>query len=158
MPANSINWYVKSLLDGVTAPDFGPAQVYIAPPQGDPMTQPVISIWGTSADESRRTFPRVQAFKKVDWKIYLYVKAQFEAGHPRESSAFPLLLDAIKKVLRVTPILATYIYDPDTLERSQLISIGEDMHTDFPGAQESSNGFRLYQASIVCSATEDLTG
>src|SRR5580700_9741401 len=110
LTVNAIQSYVAGLLQGTAAPDFGPCQVYIAPPQADAINQPAIFIWGYRDHEERRTFPRGKAFKKNQYDLYLYLKAEFPAGNPRESFAFPLLIEAVKQVLRVSPIQAFYIY------------------------------------------------
>lgn len=150
--------YVANILDGVTAPDFDACAVYIAPPQAAAAASPCIFVWGFRDHETRRTFPRGKGFRTVEYSLYLWVKAFIEGGSPRESVAFPLLLDAIKQVLRVTPLGAA-ITDPDTEQVSTIQSIGEDMQTDFPGPRDvTPQGVRLYEASINAMVIEDKIG
>ena len=160
MTASAVQSFLKDTLQGVTAPDFEAATVYIAPPQADTLenASPVIFVWGYRDHEQRRTFPRRQAFRTTEYEMYLWIKALFQGGSPREDVAFPLLLDAIKQVLRDVT-LGVQITDPDTEQVSNLQSVGEDFRTEYPGPRDvSPENMRLYEATISAQIVEDFRG
>ncbi|MGH7723419.1 MAG: hypothetical protein ACRENL_11425 [Candidatus Dormibacteria bacterium] len=159
MSLSAVQLWLKGQLTGTAGPDFGPTQVEVAPPQSLPLDNPALYIWGSRFRESRRTLGRPSAKKKVDYDVYLWLKAQFPAGDPREDVAFPLLMETIMATLRTGPGINTPIVDPDTLTTSYLMEVGEEFQVDYPGPTDIENeSYRLYEAQIIVTCEEDRTG
>jgi hypothetical protein len=139
MPLNSVQHYVKNLVNGlaIPAPIGKTLDTWITPPPVESMDQPHCYIWGGRVSPSRQTMPRTAGFKKYPWliDIYLVYETSAQKGstglNPTLDSEFPVLIDAVLKVFTTTvmPILIT---DPDTGVISQIQHIGESWSLDYP--------------------------
>jgi hypothetical protein len=155
---NSVQQFVKSVLTGVTAPDFGPIHVAVAPPVGDVMDEPWLFIWGFRYRKERRTMGRPDAKKIATYDLYLWLKANLPAASDRSEEAFPLLLTAIENVLEQLPI-PIQITDADTNVSTYITSIGEEFSVEYPGPRDvAGQSNRLYEAGITCTCIEDYIG
>lgn len=125
MSLNSVQQYVKSILDGLALPTYqAPLRAYIAPPVPDQQVEPRCYIWGARFQEARQTAPRGPAFKKVTYDLDLYCFVIDDPNSPGVDSRFPVLIDTVQQALRVTtmPIVIT---DSVTGVSSQVLSVGE---------------------------------
>ena len=158
MSLNAIQKYLKDQLTGVTAADWGPTQVYVAPPVAGDLRQPALFIWGGRGHEYRQTMGRPNGHRKADWEVDMYLKAQIVPGDLREDEKFALLMDAVMDILRKVKMV-DIITDPTTENTFQLVSVGEDFVIDYltPHAG-SSQRIRIYECRITVKMEEVFIG
>lgn len=137
MSINSVQLYMKGLLDGMDLPvSMGGNKLtaMVSPPAKDSRTVPRCYIWGSTGTEARRTMPRTEGFKNVEHKIDIWVVAFASpkgVGTGSQDSPFPSILEAIMNQLRTTPMPVINLVDNITGRTSDIISIGEDMKWDY---------------------------
>lgn len=132
MSLTAVQNAVAGMLDGLVAGSLPPAQAWVLPP---PVTQPAdypqIYVWGGRLVEARATIPRGPGQKRINHRIDLYVHwTSDNSNDPNSVVAFPVLLDAIRHVMRSVP-LPVELTDPVTGEVSNLTDFGENMVLDY---------------------------
>jgi len=160
MPLNSVQLLVKSTLDGLQFPitEQGTLTAYIAPPNPDNIDGPIVHIWGGVSDEKRRTMTRPVGNKSISYEIDLWIYFAEELDDSLSDSLFPVILDTIALKLRTMTMPLT-ITDPNTGVSSNIVSIGEDMKTDYAPARTNTNqSFMIYMARMVLDIDEWVTG
>jgi hypothetical protein len=138
MPLNSIQIYVKSLLDGVQLPlGLGTLSAFITPPDPGEGLDPMIYIWGSVAHEKRQSMPRHQpgqystgGFKWIDHTVDLWLVFCAYVDDNQVDSQFPVVIDAVMAILRDTQI-QDKVFDPVTGMQSTVEMIGETMTWDY---------------------------
>ncbi len=163
MPLNTVQQYIKTLLDQTPLPlGEGVLSAQITPPDpGDGMV-PTVYVWGSIADESRQTMPRAQpglystgGFKKIIHKIDLWIVWYGYADDAQADSLFPAIIDAVTAVLRNTLMPVQNVVDPVTGASSTLLAIGEKMDWDYAPVHSTADQRMLrYVAKLTCTVEE----
>lgn len=164
MPLNSVQHYVHDLINNMVLPSpvtgRGPLDCAITPPALQSLDGPHCYVWGGHVDKERQTMPRGAGFSKYPWRmsIWLIYETSAQLGpsgrNPNLDSEFPVLLDAVTKLLARTtmPILIT---DPDTGDISQIQGIGESWSLDYPAERlPATMRMLLYTAEISMDVLE----
>lgn len=137
MSINSVQLYLKGLLDGMDLPvSMGGDKLtaIVSPPATDTRTTPRCYVWGSTGTEARRTMPRVEGFKNIEHKIDIWVvcfASPKGAGTGVLDSPFPSILEAVMEQLRTTPMPVINLLDTISGRTSDIISVGEDMKWDY---------------------------
>jgi hypothetical protein len=142
VPLNSVQLYVKGLLDGLELPSpMPPLKAYVAVPPVSSEATPIAFVWGSNAREARHTMPRAQpgqpatgGFKKIPYLLEVWIQHAESASGQNADSKFPSIVDAVTAVLRNTQMPVT-ITDPDTGQTSTILEIGEEIDVDYPPAR-----------------------
>jgi hypothetical protein len=138
MPLNSVQLYVKGLLDGLANPQLPDLIAVISDPvMADAAMDPFAYVWGATGHKERQTAPRPVAWQKWLWDIEVSVVNVREIDSPDLDTAFPLLLDQIDAKLSTTP-MTVKITDPITNFDSQILAVGE--HTDLKYSRLKTTG------------------
>lgn len=165
MPINTVQYYLKGILDQVQLPlDLGTLSAFIQPPNPGDGTSPGVYIWGSRGDESRMTVPRAQpgdlttgGEKGVQHNVDAWIIWLGPANHPQQDVQFPAVIDTIMAVLRNTPILdgTQYCPDPVTGQLSQLLNVGERMNWEYaPVRAVADQRYLRYDARITIEIEE----
>lgn len=142
MPINSVQTYLKDLLDGLPLP--GPAgaegnlAVYITPPDPGELKVPTAYLWPQTGEEKRLTTPRAggpnvaePGWKHIQHRVPLFIAWVGIASDPTADTNFPAVIDAVMAALRPSPD-EVLINDPVTgIISSLLLGIGEEMTYDY---------------------------
>lgn len=136
MSLNAVQIYVAQQLDGLDAPGSVPAaQAWVLPPTlTQPGENPQIYVWGSVLTEERATLPRATVAgnggqKRISHTLTLYIQWITEQD-PSNAQDFPLLLDAIRGVLRGLN-LKTPVVDPTTGETTYITDLGETIQLSY---------------------------
>lgn len=165
MGVNTVQWYIKGILDQVQLPlDLGTLNAFIQPPNPGDGTQPGIYIWGGRGDERRMTIPRARAGdlstggeKSLSHSVDAWIIWLGPAVDPQQDVLFPAIVDTVMAVLRNTPILdgTQYAPDPVTGRLSQLLNVGEHMSWEYaPVRAVSDQRYLRYDALITIDIEE----
>lgn len=133
MPLNSVQLFVQGLLDGLAIP--GSTQMleaYVTPPTVDELDNPKAYVWGGRLRGTRQSMPRGQGFKKLNWNVDVWLTYETNPDSPTVDQEFPLIVDAVMNKVWTTPLNDTFITDPTTGVRSQILAIGEDFDFEYP--------------------------
>jgi hypothetical protein len=133
VPANSVQQYVKSALDGLAIP--GPAGWELTAVVSDPVLHdvamsPIAYIWAARGHKERRAMPRPIGLHKWRWDISVAIIAVMEIDDPNLDTAFPLVLQMIDGTLSTTPV-PVIITDPITGFKSSALDLGEVQDMDY---------------------------
>lgn len=165
MPLNTVQTYLKGLLDQLTLPgNLGALNAFIAPPDPGDGTQPSVYIWGSTGEEARQSMPRAApgrpstgGFKIVMHRVDLWVIWFGSPDDPDVDVQFPTVIDAVTAVLRTTlmPVLA--LADPVTGGLSDLLAVGEEISWDYaPVTATEDERWWVYTARIIAPIREKL--
>ena len=163
MTLNAVQQYVKGLLNGLALPmsELGPLTAYIAPPSPGDESEPICYIWGAHASEKRQTMPRAQpgnlgsgGFKVTTYELQVWIYHAEPNDDPSADSLFPVVIDAVRKVLRNAAIQVA-LTDSVTGEQSTLLEIGEDIEIGYePARALSDQRYMQYEALLVVPVKE----
>lgn len=165
MPLNSMQQYVKGLLDGAQLPlNLGTLQVFITPPDPGDGTEPTVYIWGSIANERRQSMPRHQpgsystgGFKLIDHAIDLWLTFCGYADDEMVDSQFPIVIDAVCAILRDTLMPKINVIDEVTGQLSDILSIGEKISWDYAPVRSLDDQRMLrFTSRIVLELTEKI--
>ena len=151
---NSVQHYVKGLLDNLPTLMTEPIKAYVQPPQlADAAGGPVAYVWGGRLNVSRQTAPRIRGQQNFNWDVSVAVTQAFDQDAPNLESAFPLVLDQIMATVATTPlqVKGVWLTDPDTGVQTQLLSIGEHFSLDYTSVATTSGagvGLWVFAADI----------
>lgn len=165
MGINTVQWYLKSILDQVALPlNLGNLDAFIQPPNPGDGTEPGIYIWGSRGDEARATLPRAApgdlstgGQKILNHDVDAWIIWLGPAVDPQADVLFPAIVDTVMAVLRNVPILdrAQYATDPVTGALSQLLNVGEHMSWEYaPVRAVSDQRYLRYDARITINIEE----
>lgn len=155
MPLNSVQSYVKGILDGLTlpAPTGQPASTltaWVTPPTLEDLNGPRAYIWGGRNRGYRQTMPRAKpnqpatgGFKWLDWTIDIYLVYLTAPDDAQIDQEFPLMVDAVLSALWNTT-MPVFITDPTTGLESQVLAIGEDWELEYPPERTPATLRMLY--------------
>lgn len=138
MPLNSVQHYVRNIIDGLNVPGAtAPLEAYITPPTVDNLDAPKAFVQGARLRGSRQTAPRRAGFKHLAWVVDVYLSYETNPDSPTVDSEFPQIVDAVMAAFWTTTI-PTFI---DPLGNpvgaavpgcSQILNIGEDFELEYP--------------------------
>jgi hypothetical protein len=165
MSINTVQWYLKGLLDQLPLPlTLGTLNAFIQPPNPGDGTQPGVYIWGSRGNEARKTVPRAQSgnlstggHKTLTHSVDAWIIWLGPAVDTQQDVLFPALIDKIMAVLRNTPILdgTQHAVDPVTGELSQLLNVGERMDWEYaPVRAVLDQRYLRYDARITIEIEE----
>lgn len=157
MPLNSVQQYVKGLLDGLVIPGPAPQQTleaFITPPTVGPLDGPKCFVWGGVARGRRQTMPRGPGMKELPWRVDLYLNYETVPTDTDIDEAFPLVIDAVLNQLWTTT-MPVKITDPTTGQQSQIQAIGEEWELEYPPERlPATLRMVFYSARIVMDVLE----
>ncbi|MER6350669.1 hypothetical protein ABT186_02135 [Streptomyces sp. NPDC001634] len=133
MPLNSTQLFVQGLLDGLPIPGSTQTlEAYITPPTVDELDNPKAYVWGGRLRGTRQSMPRGQGFKRLNWNVDVWLTYETNPDGPSVDQEFPLIVDAVMNKVWTTPMNDTFITDPTTGVKSQILAIGEDFDFEYP--------------------------
>ena len=144
MPLNSVQLYVKGLLDGMQLPTMAQTlEAYVTPPTVEDIDSPKAYIWGGRMRGMRQTAPRTKGFKRLNWVVDVYLVWETLTEGDAIDQEFPLIIDAVmnKAWFTTMPIVIT---DPTTGQQSQILQIGEDFELEYPPERTPATLRSLY--------------
>lgn len=152
MPLNSVQLYVKGLLDGLQVPgQTRTLDAYVTPPNVRNLNGPVACIWGSRVHGRRQTAPRIgnsiipgtSGYKELDWVVDVWLSYETTPNGDSIDQEFPLLVDAVLNKTWTTT-MPVVIQDPTTQQYSQILSIGEEFEMDYPPEKTPATLRMLY--------------
>jgi len=168
MPLNSIQQYVKGVINGITvAGQTQPLVAYVTPPVVDNAGGPPKAyVWAGRADSLRQTTPRGAGFRKINWHIDIYLNYETNPNRPNVGGVavdnqFPLIVDAVLMQLWTTTMPTfidangTPIGDTYQTGATQVHFIGENWTLDYPTERTPATLRMLwYSALLTVDVTE----
>lgn len=173
MPLNSVQLYVRSLLDGIPIPsphnDAVPLEAYITPPTLEDLDGPRAFIWGGRQRVHRQTMPRTQpndpstaGFKYFDYTIDIYLSYLTNPNDDYIDQEFPMFIDAVCSVLWNTtmpifidPSGAPVDNGSQTDQDSQVLSIGEEWELEYPPEKTPATLRMLYYTCRIAMRLQE---
>lgn len=147
MPLNSVQEYVKGLLDGLTIPGGGASlEAYITPPVVEDIDQPKAYVLGGRLRGRRQTAPRGPGFKYLAWVVDVYITYETVPDSPTVDQEMALIIDAIMAKTWTTT-MPLFITDSVTGVKSQILAIGEDFELEYPPERTPATLRMLYYAA-----------
>jgi hypothetical protein len=144
MPLNSVQQYVKGLLNDLPVPGQDKTiEAYITPPTVEDIDRPKAYIWGGRLRGMRQTAPRGLGFKRLNWVVDVYLVWETLPDGPTIDSEFPLIIDAVLNKTWTTT-MPIKIQDPQTGQSSQILQVGEDFELEYPPERMPSTLRTLY--------------
>ena len=144
MPLNSVQEYVKNLLDGLQIPGGGaPLEAYITPPTVEDIDRPKAYVQGARLRGQRQTAPRGPGFKRLNWMVDVYITYETVPDSVTVDQEMPLIIDAIMNKTWTT-VMPLFIQDQVTGVRSQILAIGEDFELEYPPERTPATLRMLY--------------
>lgn len=169
MPLNSVQLYVRDLLNNLAVPLMGipPVEAYVTPPVFEDIDRPKAYVWGGRARGRRQTMPRntsgqlvdgKSGFRKIDWHIDIYLVYETTPDAAELDMEFPCVVDAVMTKLWTTP-LNIFITDPITGVVSEITSIGEEWDYEML-PERTPNTLRMiyYSSRITMVVSEVIQG
>lgn len=155
MPLNSVQQYVRALLDGQQSPQQAPAQAFISPPLPGDADVPQIYVWGGRLQEQRETMPRGGGYKKLHWQVSIWVYMPDVADDAEIDTAFPCLIDAIMDTLRAVP-LPVALSDPVTAQVSSILFVGEQLQVQYGTPRATADQRYIWQNALITADVDEL--
>lgn len=164
MPLNSVQAYVKGLLNGLALPGGLPAlTAYVAAPPVTSEAKPIAFIWASNSRETRHAGPRAQpgqpstgGFKKIPYLLEVWILHAEPAGGANRDSQFPSIIDAVTNVFRTTQ-MPVDITDSITGQKTTLLELGEDIDVDYPPARAiQAQRIYDYRARLTLPIREEI--
>jgi hypothetical protein len=144
VPLNSVQLYVASLLDGLAIPgNPTPLTAHITPPTVEDLDGPRAYVWGARLNGLRQTAPRGPGFKRLNWVVDVYLSYETVPDDPTVDQNFPLIVDAVMNATWQT-VMPTFITDPQTGVKSQILQIGEEFELEYPPERTPATLRMLY--------------
>lgn len=144
MPLNSVQLYVKGLLDELQIPGLTVAlEAYVTPPVVEDIDRPKAYVMASRGRVKRQTAPRGPGFKRLDWTVDVYVTYETIPDSDTVDQEMPLIIDAICTKLWTTT-MPLFIEDPTTGQRSQILQIGEEFDIEYPPERTPATLRMLY--------------
>jgi len=126
MSVNTVQSHVKTLLNGLTLPNYQTNLVtYITPPNPGKLPGPAAYVWATAGTNNRQTAPRGAGFRQMTWTVSIWLMAPGIASDVKADIKFAGVIDTVINAL-VTDTMPIMVTDSVTGLIYQLIAIGED--------------------------------
>jgi|SRR5579859_1731834 len=147
MPLNSIQLHIRDLLDGLEIPGSTQTlEAFVTPPMVDNLDNPKAYVWGARMRGTRQTMPRgippAAGFKKLTWMVDVYLSYETNPDTATDEE-FPLIVDAVMAATWAAT-MPTFITDPTTGVKSQLLAIGEEFEFEYPPEKAPATLRMLY--------------
>ncbi len=176
MPLNSVQLYVKGLIDGLVVQDgIGAIEAFVQPPVLDTLDAPKAYVWGARMRGRRQTMPRIatpaainagrSGYKRLDWTVDVYLAYEMNPDVPATTmdQDFPMIIDAVFTQMWTTtmPVFIDPNGVPTTTPLSnvvytQILAVGEDFELEYPPERAPATmrmvyytarlGFDIYEA------------
>jgi hypothetical protein len=144
VPLNSVQLYVRSLLDELQIPGLNVAlEAYVTPPMVEDIDRPKAYVMASRGRARRQTAPRGPGFKRIDWTVDVYVTYETVPDSDTIDQEMPLIIDAICTKLWTTT-MPLFIEDPTTGLKSQVLQIGEEFDIEYPPERTPATLRMLY--------------
>jgi len=155
MSVNTVQTHVKTLLNGITLPQYAaPLITYITPPNPGKLPSPAAYVWVTNGSNSRQTAPRGYGFRKTIWSVSVWLMAPGLATDPNADTKFAGVIDAVIHAL-VTDTMPIMETDPLTGLTYQLLAIGEQFTVEqAPVRSLVDQRLLMYEALINLTVEE----
>lgn len=155
MGLNSVQQYVKTLLNGLTIPNQASAlEAWVVPPNVENISGPRAYIWGGRMREERQTSPRGAGYTWLVWTVDIYLMLLDNPQSATLDQNFPLLADTVMQTLRTTT-MPTFINDPTTGARSQILSVGEEFEWEYPPQRATADmRMLIFEARLGATVKE----
>lgn len=157
---NSVQQYVKGILQGLETPLTNPLVSVVMPPVlADAADGPTAYVWGTRLTGARQTSPRPFGQMKLVWDCSVALTEAFDQDDPNVEQAFPLVIDQIQALMMTTPLQqkGVYLVDPTTGNKTQLVAIGERFSFEYTAVTTTSGpgvGLLVFACDITFVAEE----
>jgi len=161
VPLNSVQLYVRGLLDGLSIP--GPPgesastlACYITPPTMANLDGPTAYVWAGRQRAKRQSMPRVTGFtqstggfKYLEYVLSIYLSYLTNPDDAQLDQEFPIFVDTVLYQLWNTtmPIFIDSQGNPVSVggeNVSQVLSIGEQWDVDYPPEKTPATLRMLY--------------
>jgi len=158
VPLNTVQQLLKGVLDQLQLPgSAGVLTAYISPPNPGNGMDPAVYVWGSTAEDIRRSMPRGLGFRVIKHEIDLWLIWFGPADDQASDVAFPAIVDAVCQRLRVTPMPVLNAKDPLTGQNSNIEMIGERLRWDYsPVHSVEDQRWLVYTARIICDVREQV--
>lgn len=158
MPLNTIQTHLRSVLNGLALPlDNGNLTAYITPPDPGNGMEPSCYIWGSIAEDLRRSAPRGQGFRVIMHEVDIWLIWFGPSDCGETDLTFPSIIDAVCQQLRVTAMPVLDIKDPVTGQNSNIEMIAERLRWDYsPVHSVEDQRWLVYTARIICDVREQV--
>ena len=155
MGVNTVQSHVKTLLNGLTIPNYRePLATYITPPNPGKLPGPACYVWATAGNNHRQTMPRGAGFRETTWGVSIWLMAPGIATDPLSDVKFAGLIDTVINAL-VTDTMPIFETDSVTGQQYQLLSIGEEFTVQqSPVHALSDQRLLLFEALIDLTVKE----
>lgn len=149
MPLNSVQLYVKGLLDELQIPGLNVAlEAYVTPPVVEDIDRPKAYVMASRGRVRRQTAPRGPGYKWLAWTVDVYVTYETVPDSDTVDQEMPLIIDAIATKLWTTT-MPLFIEDPTTGQRSQILQIGEEFEVEYPPERTPATLRMLYYVARI---------
>lgn len=158
MPLNSVQLYVKGLLNGIALPGQASAlPAYVTPPVFDNVNGPRCYVWGGRVTGSRQTMPRYAGYRKLPWLVDIWLVYVTNPNNADVDSEFPLIVDAVLDVLWTTTMPVWIdangnVTTAGAAGATQIQAIGEEWSLDYP-PERTPGSMRMLWYSTLITAT-----
>jgi hypothetical protein len=164
VPINTVQVYVKTLLNGLAWPiaNLPALQCQITPP--DPNVEaniPQAYVWPARGRENRNpknggTIPRATSdtspsgLKTQQHRLEVFLVWWGQDDDVDADTLFPGMVDAVMDALRVSADPTPVLTDPWTSRQSYLIDVGEAMDYEITIRAVADQRYNRYDALITC--------
>ncbi len=157
MPLNTVQTIIKNRLNGLELPMPGQMlRSYINPPDPGNGMEPAAYVWGSIAEDVRRSAPRGQGFRVINHEVDIWL-IWFGSSNCGDDTDFPSVIDAVCQSLRTIEMPILNAKDPKTGQNSNIEMIGERLRWDYsPVHSVEDQRFLVYTARVICDVKEQL--
>ncbi len=147
MPLNSVQIYVRDLLDNLQIPGLDTyLEAYITPPTVEDIDRPKAYVLASRMRAKRQSAPRGPGFKWLGWTVDVYITYETVPDSDTVDQEMPLIIDAVMTKLWTTT-MPLFITDPTTGVKSQVLQIGEEFDLEYPPERTPATLRMLYYAA-----------
>jgi hypothetical protein len=170
VPLNSVQQYVKSVVNGITVTgQTQPLVAYVTPPVIDNVGgAPKAYVWAGRLEPGRRqTTPRGPGFKELNWLIDVYLNYETNPNRPNVGGVavdnqFPLIVDAVFKAFWTTT-MPTFIDangvaigNTPSPGATQITHIGESFRLDYPVERTPATLRMLWYSAMMTIDVQEI--
>lgn len=152
MPLNSVQQYVRGLLDNLEIPGTTDRlEAYIVPPTVEDIDRPKAYVQGARLRGQRQTMPRMvvgqqSGYKYLAWTVDVYITYESVPDSATIDQEMAVIIDAIMWETWSTT-MPLFIQDNVTGRKSQILAIGEDFELEYPPERTPATLRMLYFAA-----------
>jgi hypothetical protein len=152
---NAVLQHVKGVINGITIPlQQKPLNAQVVPPPMEPLSGPMAWITPGRMRGGRQTMPRGPGFTGPEWLIDVTLDLLDLPTDSNIEQVFPLAVDAVLYALWADT-MPTFITDPTTNLRTQLLAIGEEYEFEMGDWVTTANGrMMLFRGRVSTTVKE----